>query len=75
MKHMTEEYKWTIRAHDGKGTWKDPKRLFHLRWILEDRHISRERKRKDHPNGGGSECKGEKGKWQFIWGVQWVAAV
>lgn len=28
---------------------------------MEDRHISRERKRKDHPNGGGSGMKVKRG--------------
>lgn len=56
----------TIRAHDREGQGRDVESFQEVVSFKVNlggtNHFQAEEKRKDHPNGGGSSCKCEKGK-------------
>lgn len=63
MKHMTEEYRVGYKSTCWRRDVERFQEVVSPKVNLGGQtHFQTDRKRKDHPNGGGSDCEGEKGK-------------
>lgn len=63
MKHMTEEYRVGSKSTCWRRDVERSQEVVSSKVNLGGQtRFQTDRKRKDHPNGGGSDCKGEKGK-------------